>query len=84
MKAQTLSSIFLNFSILSYKFLNIHLYRAFGSKLPHTFFYSVAQHFSFKRRRAEYQIFCYAACHRNMILRFQISLAIRGNVGSQW
>jgi hypothetical protein len=26
---------------LSYWFLNIHLYRAFGSKLPHTFFYSV-------------------------------------------
>jgi hypothetical protein len=38
MKARTLSSIFLNFSILSYLFLNIHLYRAFGSKLPHTFF----------------------------------------------
>jgi hypothetical protein len=38
MKAQTLSSIFLNFSILSYCFLNIHLYTSFGSKLPHTFF----------------------------------------------
>jgi hypothetical protein len=38
MKARTISSIFLNFSILSYWFLNIHLYRAFGSKLPHTFF----------------------------------------------
>jgi hypothetical protein len=42
MKARTLSSIFLNFSILSYWFLNIHLYRAFGSKLEQTvlFFYS--------------------------------------------
>jgi hypothetical protein len=38
MKARTLSSIFLNFSILSYGYLNIHLYRAFGSELPHTFF----------------------------------------------
>jgi hypothetical protein len=38
MKARTLSSIFLNFSILSYWFLNIHLYTGFGSKLPHTFF----------------------------------------------
>jgi hypothetical protein len=36
MKARTLISIFLNFSILSYRFLNIHLYA--GSKLPHTFF----------------------------------------------
>jgi hypothetical protein len=44
MKARTLSSIFLNFSILSYWFLNIHLYRAFGSKLPHTFFYSDCEH----------------------------------------
>jgi hypothetical protein len=31
MKAQTLSYIFLNFSILSFIFLNIHLDRAFGS-----------------------------------------------------
>jgi hypothetical protein len=38
MKARTLSSIFLNFSILSHWFLNIHPYRAYGSKLPHTFF----------------------------------------------
>jgi hypothetical protein len=38
MKARKLYSIFLNFSILSYLLLNIHLYRAFGSKLPHTFF----------------------------------------------
>jgi hypothetical protein len=38
MKARTLSSIFLNFSILSYWFLNIHPYRAYGSRLPHTFF----------------------------------------------
>jgi hypothetical protein len=38
MKARTLSSIFLNFSILSYWFLNIHLYTGFGSKLQHTFF----------------------------------------------
>jgi hypothetical protein len=42
MKARTLSSIFLNLSILSYRFLNIHQYSAFGSKLPHTFFYSVS------------------------------------------
>jgi hypothetical protein len=34
-------SIFLIFSILSYWFLNIHLYKAFGSELPQTFFYSV-------------------------------------------
>jgi hypothetical protein len=38
MKARTLSSIFLKVSILSYWFLNIHLYTGFGSKLPHTFF----------------------------------------------
>jgi hypothetical protein len=38
MKARTLSSIFLNFSVLSHWFLNIHLYRAFSSKLPHIFF----------------------------------------------
>jgi hypothetical protein len=31
--------LFLNFSILSYWFLNIHLYTGFGSKLQHTFFF---------------------------------------------
>jgi hypothetical protein len=38
MKARALSSIFLNFSILSYWFLIIHLCIGFGSKLQHTFF----------------------------------------------
>jgi hypothetical protein len=38
MKARTLCAIFMNFSILSYWFLNIHLYTGFGSKLLHSFF----------------------------------------------
>jgi hypothetical protein len=34
-------SVLLNFSILSYWFLNIHLYTGFGSKLQHRYFFTV-------------------------------------------